>query len=62
MWQQWLNLIVGLWIILSSYLNFTPSGMVTNFTISGIVVAVLATWGALEHKRMMEDEHMHSHA
>ncbi len=62
MWQQWLNLVVGLWIILSSYLGFTPDSMVTNFTISGIIVVGLALWGALEHNKMMSQEHMHGHA
>ena len=62
MWQQWLNLVVGLWIILSSYFNFTPAQMVTNFTISGIVVAGLALWGALQRQSVMGEDRMHRHA
>lgn len=53
MWQQWLNFVVGLWVIASSYMGFTTDAMITNFTVSGIVVAGLALWGALEHRRMM---------
>ena len=49
MWQQWLNVVVGLWIILSAFLGFTPDNMVVNLVISGIVVAGLALWGALQH-------------
>lgn len=62
MWQQWLNLILGLWIILSAYLNFTTSQMVTNLIVSGVIVAGLSLWGALQHNMMMSDERTHRHA
>lgn len=56
MWQQWANLIAGLWLILSAYLGFTTSEMITNLTITGIIVAGLSLWGALEHNAMMSRE------
>lgn len=66
MWQQWINFIVGLWIILSAYLGFTPANMATNLTISGIIVAVLALWGALKHNSshttMNTEDRLHRHA
>jgi hypothetical protein len=62
MWQQWLNLIAGLWIILSAFLGFTTDAMVVNLTVSGIVVAGLALWGALDHNAMMSKDRMQRHA
>jgi len=63
-WQHWLNLVVGLWIIVSSYLGFSADQMVTNFTVSGIIVAILAVWGALQNSTSMSrrDERTHMHA
>ena len=60
MWQQWLNVLMGLWIILSGYLGFTPEAMTTNLTISGIVVAGLALWGALQHNTKYESMSRHA--
>lgn len=50
MWQQWINLLLGIWVVISGYANFTPEGMATNLTITGIAIAALALWGALEHR------------
>jgi hypothetical protein len=61
MWQQWLNVVVGLWIILSGYLSFSPESTVVNLTISGLVVAGLALWGALEHNAMTSGEQTRRH-
>lgn len=61
MWQQWVNLIVGLWVIISAFAEFTPEFMVANLTISGIIVAGLAVWGALEHRTKYSSDR-HSHA
>ena len=49
MWQQWVNVLLGLWIIGSGYVGFTAQGLTTNSTIVGILVALLALWGALEY-------------
>lgn len=48
MWQKWVNLVLGLWIILSAYLGLTSSQMITNLTLSGIIVSALAVWSILE--------------
>jgi len=63
MWQQWLNFILGLWVVLSSFI-IAPGSMMMNFIVSGLVIAALALWGALQHNMtMMErDEQMHRHA
>lgn len=61
MWQQWVNVILGLWILLSGYLNFDPSTYSMNLTISGIAVAALALWGALEYRNELHvGRHMHA--
>jgi hypothetical protein len=68
MWQQWLNMVLGLWIILSAYLGMTVQGMTTNLTLSGILIAGLALWGALKaqsnyrHEHDHHREHKHGHA
>jgi len=50
MWQQWVNLVVGLWIILSGYLSFTPETTTTNLTIAGIVIVGMAIWGIADYR------------
>ncbi len=66
MWQNWVNLILGLWIILSAYLNMSPSSLATNLTISGLLVAALALWAALQYRsksgNMYSGRDTHSHA
>lgn len=62
MWQQWVNFIAGLWIIASAYMGFSLDAMATNLTISGIIVAALALWGALQHGGSSVSEQLHRHA
>jgi len=51
MWQSWINFILGIWLIISSFVlvKDTQGGMVNNLIV-GIVVAVLALWAALSKK------------
>lgn len=60
MWQQWINFIVGLWIILSGFMNLSVEAMTTNLFVSGAIVAILGLWGALSHRSM--EHRYHSHA
>jgi hypothetical protein len=53
MWQQWLNFLAGLWLVLSSFLDMSVSAMQTNFLVTGIIVAVLAIWGAVTNNARM---------
>jgi hypothetical protein len=50
MWQQWVNLILGLWVIVSGFLNLSPSALATDLTVTGVIIAALALWGALEYQ------------
>jgi hypothetical protein len=61
MWQNWINAILGLWIILSSFLGMSVNAMMANLVIVGVVVAVLGFWGAYE-TRMEADSQRHMHA
>ena len=62
LWQQWANLILGLWVIASAYI-VNPENMFVNLLVTGGAVAILAAWGALEQRSMHERrEHMHRHA
>ena len=45
MWQNWVNGILGLWVILMPFLGFGPY-LRTLMIVSGIVIAVLAFWSA----------------
>ena len=48
MWQQWVNALLGLWIIALPFLALTGASLTWTLVISGIVIAVLAVWGASE--------------
>lgn len=62
MWQQWANLILGLWIVLSAYLNMTNTSMMTNLTVIGLAIAVFAAWGAMQYQRYEKEGILgHSH-
>jgi hypothetical protein len=45
MWKNWVNGILGLWLILSAFIGMTASGMTANLVIIGIVVAILSFAG-----------------
>ena len=48
MWQNYVNAILGLWVIAASYL-YVPSGSGrVLMLITGIVVAILGFWGGAE--------------
>jgi hypothetical protein len=49
MWQQWINFILGLWLVISAYTGMALFGVTLNLTIVGLVVAALSLWGALSY-------------
>ncbi len=59
MWQHWVNFVLSLWVMLSGYIGLSAADMTTNLTLSGIVIAVLAVWGALEEQSYHQ---RHEHA
>lgn len=58
MWQQWLTLLLGLWVIAIPFIGLTADALTWTLAITGIVMAALALWSAIyeqseEHKREM---------
>ena len=45
MWQQWVNALLGLWVVAVPFLGFTEANMMWALVITGIAIAVLALWG-----------------
>lgn len=60
MWQNWINAILGLWIILSSFLGMSAGAMMTNLVIVGAAVAALGFWAAYETGHQGSQTHMHA--
>lgn len=58
MWQQWVNGILGLWVIIVPFLGFTGTQNVWTLGITGLVIAVLGFWGATEHSTVHEGRSM----
>ncbi len=58
MWQQWVNAILGLWVIAVPFLGITGSALIWTLAITGLVIAVLGIWGA-QQEQTLEDE-LHS--
>ena len=48
MWQQWINAILGLWVIAVPFIGISGSALIWTLAITGIVIAVLGVWGAQE--------------
>ena len=44
-WSEWLNGILGLWVMLASYMYVPSGGGRVLMLITGLVVAVLGFWG-----------------
>ena len=45
MWQQWANVVLGLWVIAVPFIGLTAAAYAWTLTITGIVIAALALWG-----------------
>lgn len=64
MWTQWVNGILGLWVLISPFLGFTAGGLMTNLVVSGIIIALLGFAGAMQEQaeKTRGSEHEHRHA
>jgi len=40
-WKGWTNGILGTWLVIAAFLNFTPTGNMWNNLIVGIIVAIV---------------------
>jgi hypothetical protein len=61
-WTQWLNGILGLWVLISPFVGFSPDGMTTNLVIVGLVVAILGFVGAASRETHRYESRRESHA
>jgi hypothetical protein len=48
MWQDWVNGIVGLWVIVVPFLGLTGASLMWTLVVTGVVVAVLAFWSGAQ--------------
>lgn len=60
MWQQWVNLILGIWVVISPFFLGADT-MATNLIVTGSAIAILAAWGAVQHDRHYAHSHRPSH-
>lgn len=62
MWHNWVNGLLGLWVLISPFLGFTAEGMTTNLVVVGILAIVVSVWGAVSLQTYRENEHRHAQA
>jgi hypothetical protein len=48
MWQQWVNGILGLWIIAVPFMGLASDTLMWTLVVTGIAAAGLAFWSAAE--------------
>ncbi|HLN18747.1 MAG TPA: SPW repeat protein [Patescibacteria group bacterium] len=47
MWTSWINIILGLWLIISPFImGFTGGAILANSIILGIIVVALSAWAS----------------
>jgi len=60
MWQQWINALLGLWVIAVPFIGMSQNALMWTLAITGIVIAVLGAWGAIEttpERQMQRAQH-----
>jgi hypothetical protein len=60
MWQQWVNAILGLWVIAVPFTGLAGNTLMWTLVVTGIVVAVLGVWGAASGQTDNAMRHAHS--
>jgi len=46
MWQQWVNGILGIWVIIAPWLGLSYYSLAWVMVVTGIIIAILGFWGA----------------
>ena len=46
MWQQWVNAVLGLWIIVVPFIGLTGTSLMWTLVVTGVIVAGLSIWSA----------------
>lgn len=52
MWQNWINAVLGIWVIIVPYLGMSDSGETTTLIITGAAILIFAIWGAMDRSAM----------
>jgi len=60
-WQHWVNAILGLWVIVASYLYVPSGGGQAAMFITGLAVAILGFWGAAATDSGYNSRHQMQH-
>lgn len=47
MWQQWVNGILGLWVIIIPFVGLGSNSKIV-LIVTGVIIAILGFWGALQ--------------
>ena len=53
MWQDWLNGILGIWVLVIPFTGMAGSSLTSTLVITGIVIAILGFWSASAGKKPM---------
>lgn len=48
MWKQWVNAILGLWVVIIPFTGIAASALTWTLVVTGLVIAVLAFWGVAD--------------
>ncbi|HEY0964229.1 MAG TPA: SPW repeat protein [Candidatus Paceibacterota bacterium] len=60
MWQQWTNMILGLWVALIPFLGFGGSEKFTlTLMISGAIIVLTSSWSLLTREEESEAHRFH---
>jgi membrane-bound ClpP family serine protease len=61
MWQQWINAILGIVLLILSFTTLVGTGAAMTIGIIGFIVMVLGFWGAAaERTHLREGTHQHA--
>lgn len=66
MWQHWINAILGLWVIALAFVGLTGATFMWTLVVTGLVVAILGFWGALDNSErsttVIREKHVNTYA
>lgn len=58
MWQHWVHVVLGLWIIAIPFIDMAAATMFWALVVTGAAVALLAVWGVQETHSERSAGHM----
>ena len=50
MWQDWLNGILGIWVLVIPFIGVSGSSLTTTLVVTGVIIAILGFWAAASPK------------